>query len=52
MFFGCNVSNENPLNAVPLNRVSMSNQEYKIKPKIININSNESIFYPYSIKVN
>ena len=29
----------------------MSNQESKIKPEVININSNEPLFYPYSILV-
>ena len=32
--------------------VSMSNQECKIRTEIININTNESMFYPYSIKIN
>ena len=31
--------------------VLMSNQESKIKPEVININSNEPLFYPYSILV-
>ena len=58
MFFGCNISNVNPLNAVPLNAVPLNaislkcvwinNQECKIRPEIININSNESLFYSYS----
>ena len=30
----------------------MKNQECKIRPKIININTNEPLFYPYSIKLN
>ena len=30
----------------------MSNQECKIRAKIININNNELLFYPYSIEVN
>ena len=51
MFFGCNVSGVNSLNAVP-KCISMNNQECKIRPEIININSNEPLFYPYSIKVN
>ena len=29
-----------------------SNQECKIRPPIININSNERLFYPYSVFVN
>ena len=32
--------------------VSMSNQAYKARPKIIDVNNNEPVFYPYSIKVN
>ena len=30
----------------------MKNQEWKVRPEIININSNNPIFYPYSIKTN
>ena len=30
----------------------MNNQECKIRPKIINVNSNEPSFYPYSVLVN
>ena len=30
----------------------MNNEEYKIRPQIININGNEPSFYPYSIKIN
>ena len=30
----------------------MSNQECKIRTEIINLNTNESMFYPYSIKIN
>ena len=44
MMFSCNVSN-----AILLKCVSMNNQECKIRPEIININSNEPLFYPYSI---
>ena len=29
----------------------MSNQECKVRPKIININSNEPSFSPYSVKI-
>ena len=28
----------------------MKNQEYKVTPEIINVNSNEPVFYPFSIK--
>ena len=46
MFFGCNLSNVNPLKCV-----SIKNQERKIKPEIVNINSDEPTFYPYSVKI-
>ena len=29
----------------------MSNQDCKVRPEIININSNEPLFYPYSVKI-
>ena len=32
--------------------ISMNNQECKARPKIIDVNNNEPVFYPYSIKVN
>ena len=32
--------------------MSMINQKCKSRPKIIDINPNEPIFYPYSIKIN
>ena len=32
--------------------VSMKNQECKVRPKTININSNNPIFYPFSVKIN
>ena len=35
-----------------LNFVSMNNQECKVKPEIISVNSNNPIFYPFSIKFN
>ena len=45
MFFGCNLLNVNPLECV-----SMNNQECKVRPEIVNVNSNEPVFYPFSIK--
>ena len=30
----------------------MINQECKVKPETMNINSNEPSFYPYSVKIN
>ena len=30
----------------------MNNQEFRARSKIINVNTSEPVFYPYSIKVN
>ena len=35
-----------------LNCVSMNNQKCKVRPKVVDINSNSPMFYPFSIKVN
>ena len=44
MFFG-SLSSVNPLKCV-----SMNNQECKVRPEVVNINSNELLFYPFSNK--
>ena len=46
-FFSYNILNVNSLECL-----SMNNQECKIRPEIINLNTNETLFYPYSIKIN
>ena len=46
MYFGCNVSNVNPLKCV-----SMNNRECKIRPEIVNVNSDKPTFYRYSVKI-
>ena len=46
-FFNFNLSNLNSLQCV-----SMNNQECKTTPEMINLNTNETLFYPYSIKIN
>ena len=38
------------LSTAPLSCISMNNQECKVRPEIINVNSNEPVFYPFSIK--
>ena len=45
-FFSCNVLSVNSLKCI-----SMDNQKRKVRPEIININSNESLFYPCSVKI-
>ena len=37
-------------NAIPLNCISMKNQECKTRLQVVNINSNNPISYPCSIK--
>ena len=46
------LSSVNPLNPIPtsLKCVSMTNQECKVRLQIINVNSDELVFYPFSIK--
>ena len=46
-FFSYNVLNVNSLKCV-----SMNNKKCKIKSKIVNVNANEPVFYPYSITIN
>ena len=45
MFFGCNLPSANSLE-----RVSINNQECKVRPEIVNVNSNKPTFYPVSIR--
>ena len=43
-------TNTNLVNAIPWSCISMSNQECKARPEIINVNSNNPILYPFNIK--
>ena len=45
LFFGCNLSNVNSLKCISIN-----NQECKVRPEIVNANSDEPVFFPFSIK--
>ena len=38
------------VSATTLSCISINNQASKVRPEIINVNSNEPIFYPFSIK--
>ena len=40
------------VSTTPLSCISIKNQECKLRPKIVDINSNNPIFYPFSIKTN
>ena len=47
MMFFSSLSSVNSLECI-----SMKNQKCKVKPEIIDINSNDPIFFPFSIKIN
>ena len=51
-FYSNNFFSYSVLNVDFLECVSMNNQECKIRTEIISINTNEPLFYPYSIKIN
>ena len=40
--FGCNLSS-----IILLKSISMNNQECKVRPEIVNVNSHESFFFKY-----
>ena len=40
----------NSLNSISLSCISMSNQECKTRPLVINVNRDEPVFFPFSIK--
>ena len=46
MSFGCNLSNVDLLRYI-----SMNNQECKVRPQIVNLNRDEPVFFPFSIKI-
>ena len=47
MMLFSNLPNMNPLECI-----SMKNQECKVRHEIVDVNSNNPIFYPFSIKIN
>ena len=44
------LSSVNLLTVIPLWCISMTNQEIKLRPQIVNVDSGEPAFYPFSIK--
>ena len=45
MYFGYNLSSVNSSKCI-----SISNQECKVRPEIVNVNSNDPLFFPFNIK--
>ena len=44
------LASANLLSATPLSCISMNNQESKVIPETVNVNSKEPVFFPFSIK--
>ena len=38
------------ISTTPLTCISMNNQASKVRPEIINVNSNQPVFYSFSVK--
>ena len=38
------------MSVISLSCISMNNQKCKVRPQIVNVNSDEHVFYPFSIK--
>ena len=49
-FFIGSLFSSNLVSTTTLSFISMNNQACKVRPEIINVNSNEPVFYPFSIK--
>ena len=45
------LSSVNSLNSTQLKCFSMTNEECNARPGIVNVNSDEPLFYPFSIKI-
>ena len=50
LIFLSNLTGVNSLNTIPLSCISMNNQECKVRPQIFNVNGDDSVFFPFSIK--
>ena len=50
MFYIGSLFSSSLVSTTSLNCILMKNQECKVRPEIINVNINEPVFYPLSIK--
>ena len=48
--FFTGLTSVNLLTITPLRCISMTNQECEVRPEIVNVNSDEPVFYPFRIK--
>ena len=47
MFFSCNLPSVNSLKCI-----SMNNRKCTVRPQIVNVNGDDPMFFPFSIKTN
>ena len=52
IFYIVSFSLSSLVSTTPLSCISLKNQECKVRPKIADINSNNPILYPFTIKIN
>ena len=50
LIFLSTLAGVNSLNTIPLSCISMNNQECKVRPQIFNVNGDDPVFFPFSIK--
>ena len=50
MFFIGSLFLSSLVSTTPLSCILMNNQACKVRPEIVNVNSNELVFYPFSIE--
>ena len=50
LIFLSTLTGVNSLNTIPLSCISMNNQECKVRPQIFNVNGDDPVFFPFSIK--
>ena len=50
LIFLSTLTGVNSLNTIPLSCISMNNQECKVRPQIFNVNGDDPVFFPSSIK--
>ena len=50
LIFLSTLTGVNSLNTIPLSCISLNNQECKVRPQIVNVNGDDPLFFPFSIK--
>ena len=45
------LSTSTGVSRISLSCISMNNQEHKVRPQVVNVNGEEFVFFPFSIKI-